>query len=420
MNSHRFTLETYKSQSSRHRCPGCNKNKTFTLYIDTETNEPVNDRVGRCNREVECAYHLTPSEYFKDNGIEIEHRTYVPPVPKPQPPTSYIDPAIFKRSLAAYESNNFIKFLLTIFDDTTVTRLISKYFIGTSAHWPGATVFWQIDEQGRVRTGKVMLYNPSTGKRVSKPYRHINWTHAVLKLENYNLKTCMFGGHLLKSEPTKPVAIVESEKTAMIASVYMPQYVWVAVGGLSQLNADKCKLLKGRTVMLYPDLNAYDKWEAKGNEFGFKTSNVLENRATEEEKKQGLDIADYLLRVNINQLTNKSADLSDLDTENNINTASNISKPPTQDNEVAAVNVHPDVLKLRTDFEQLDLSGSIMPEPATIEKIGFIADLREFIGHLWQKVVNKKNHKEYLFAIESLHLVREYYNIKAERRKETL
>lgn len=409
MNNHRYILEPYKSPSSRHRCPGCNKNKTFALYIDTESQEPVHDRVGRCNREVECAYHYSPSQYFKDNGIDIEHTPYTPPTPKPQPPTSFIDPELFKKSLAAYGSNNFIKFLLTIFDQTTVNKLISKYLIGTSSHWPGSTVFWQIDEQGRIRTGKVMLYNPSTGKRVKEPFNHLTWTHKVLKLNDYSLKLCLFGEHLLKAEHVKPVAIVESEKTSIIASVYLPEFIWLAVGGLSQLTAERCKPLKGRRVILYPDLNAYDKWLVKGNELGFKTSNVLENKATEDEKKQGFDIADFLLRVNINQVNHKSASLSDLNTENNTDNASNNSEAPTPVIEGAAVNVHPDVLKLRAEFEQLDLSGRIVPETVTIDNIGFIADLRELIGHLWQKVIARKDDDQQRFAIKNLQLIMDYY-----------
>ena len=406
---HRYILEPYKNQSSRHRCPGCNKNKTFTLYIDTETNEPLHDRVGRCNREVECAYHITPSEYFKENGIEVEHVAYVPPAPKQQPPTSYIDPAIFRRSLIAYELNNLVKFLLTIFDDTTVTRLLSKYFIGTSAHWPGATVFWQIDDNGRIRTGKVMLYNPATGKRVKEPYNHLTWTHKLLKLADYNLKLCLFGEHLLKSEPTKPVAIVESEKTALIASVYMPQYIWLAVGGLSQLTGERCKVLKGRTVMLYPDLNAYGKWEAKAKELGFKVSNVLETKASEEEKKQGLDIADYLLRVNISKMSSKSACLSALNPKNDQVAAEIITNVPVKSKMILSPDVSQTIINLRDGFEQLEQSGCILSQPATIDKIGFIADLREFVGHLWQKVIARKDDDQQRFAITNLQLIMDYY-----------
>jgi len=283
--------------SSRQRCPGCNKNKSFALYIDTETSGPIHDRVGRCNREIECAYHYTPSQYFKDNGLNIEHTPYTPPAPKPQLPTSFIDPELFKKSFAAYEVNNFVKFLNTLFDQQTVSALIAKYFISTSGHWPGATVFWQIDISGKIRTGKVMLYNSETGKRVKEPFNYFTWAHKVLNLEDFNLKQCLFGEHLLKIEPLKPVAIVESEKTAILASVYLPQFIWLAVGGLSNLSADRCKVLQGRSVMLYPDLNAYDKWLAKGNELGFKVSDILEKNATDDQIKAGLNIADFLIKT---------------------------------------------------------------------------------------------------------------------------
>jgi hypothetical protein len=411
---HRFILEPYKSQSSRHRCPGCSKNRTFALYIDTETNEPVNDRVGRCNREVECGYHYAPGQYFKDNGVELGHVHYVAPVPRPQPPTSYVDPQIFKKSLAAYGVNHLVKFFRTIFDENTVTRLIAKYFVGTSSHWLGATVFWQLDYESRIRTGKVMLYNPETGKRVKEPFSHLTWSHKVLKLENFNHKLCLFGEHLLKADPAKPVAIVESEKTAMISSVYMPQYIWLAVGGLSQLTADRCSVLKGRSVMLYPDLNAYDKWKIKGDEFGFKTSSVLESKATEEEKKQGLDIADYLLRVNVKQMSPQTAGLSHVKTKYDQSIECIGLKSSEVSSQNAAATVHPNVIKLQQEFEQWDLSGRIVPEAATIDKIGFIADLSDFVGHLWRQVVKRQDQKQYLFAVESLRIIADYYNRNPE------
>jgi hypothetical protein len=414
MTDHRWILEPYKSQASRHRCPGCNKNKTFALYIDQETNDIVGDRVGRCNREIECAYHYTPSQYFKDNGLNVEYTPHTPTAPKPQPPTSFIDPELFEKSLTAYKANNFIKFLNTIFDQTTIDKLVSKYFIGTSSHWPGATVFWQIDQQGKIRTGKVMLYNPSTGKRVKEPFNHLTWTHKVLKLSDFNLKLCLFGEHLLKTNPGKPVAVVESEKSAIISSVYLPEFIWLAVGGLSQLTAERCKSLKGRTVVLYPDLNAYEKWKIKGDEFGFKTSKVLESKATEEEKKQGLDIADYLLRVNVTQMSNKSADFSHFNTKNDTVNVSNSFNPPTQACEASKVSVPPEVLKLRAEFERLELAGAIVSEAVIIDGIGSIADLREFVGHLWRQLVTRRGNAQQGFAIKNLQTIREYYNKKTE------
>lgn len=94
--------------------------------------------------------------------------------------------------------------------------------VGTSKYWEGATVFWQMDYQNRVRTGKIMLYNPATGKRIKEPYNHVTWVHSILHKEDYNLKQCFFGEHLLPEDKSRPVALVESEKTAIIASYYLP------------------------------------------------------------------------------------------------------------------------------------------------------------------------------------------------------
>lgn len=47
---------------------------------------------------------------------------------------------------------------------------------------------------------------------------------------------------------TKEVAIVESEKTAVIASIYLPQFTWLAFGNLTNLSFEKCKVIRGRKV----------------------------------------------------------------------------------------------------------------------------------------------------------------------------
>ncbi len=96
------------------------------------------------------------------------------------------------------------------------------------------------------------------------------------------------------------MAIVESEKTAIIASAFMPDFIWLATGSLNNLSADKCAVLKGRKVVLFPDLNAFDKWSAKAKELAhitsFLVSDLLERNASDAERRDGLDIADYLLK----------------------------------------------------------------------------------------------------------------------------
>lgn len=325
MNTYRFQLEPYKGMATRYICPKCkDRSRTFVRYIDKETGRHINPDVGRCNREDKCGYHYTPREYFQDNkGSSSEYRssTVMPsrqktPDFKPVP-LSYISSDEFRSSLMLNHNNNFLDYLKRLFGNeitarlagakaTVDTQMYRPYFIGTSNHWAGATIFWQIDVKGKVRTGKIMLYHPLTGKRVKHPFNHINWVHKVPDRPDFNLKQCMFGEHLL-ADKTRPVAIVESEKTAIIASIYLPEFIWLACGSLTNLNADKCSVLQGRQVMLFPDLNGYEKWSAKAKELShianFTVSDLLERKATENERKDGLDLADYLIRFDFRKFS---------------------------------------------------------------------------------------------------------------------
>ena len=306
MREHKYILEPYKGMNTRHRCPNCQqRDNTFSLYIDTETGEHINPIVGRCNRESNCGYHYKPKQYFQDNNISFdtpEQKAHKPlPVAHQPKPISLIPIEVFKASLKAHETNHFVKFIINLFGFEVASQLVSRYFIATSKHWSGATVFWQIDTQGKVRTGKILLYSSTTGKRVKNLELPVYWVHKAIKQPRFELKQCLFGEHLL-IDKTKPVAIVESEKTAVIASVYLPQFIWVAVGSLNNLNVEKCSILKGRTVTLFPDLNGFEKWSSKAKELShlaiFSVSDLLERKATEAERKQGFDLADYLIKFN--------------------------------------------------------------------------------------------------------------------------
>ena len=169
----------------------------------------------------------------------------------------------------------------------------------------GSVIYWQIDTKGRVRTGKVMKYNPETGHRI-KDAGGINWVHAIMKKQkllpdDYNLVQCLFGEHLLRIYPDRVVALVESEKSALIGAGVFPEYVWLATGGKSQLSTDKLKILKGRTVIMFPDVDGFEYWTSKAKEvesIGCKVivSDLLEKNATEEDRANKIDLADWLIR----------------------------------------------------------------------------------------------------------------------------
>lgn len=340
---HQYILEPYTTPSSRYHCPQCNdRNRTFVRYINIETGEHLADHVGRCGRENNCGYHYKPGRYFENEGGGWRRECSVwnggnskrifkpkpkrviqpPPPTAPQPEFYHINPEIVNATFTKYDQNNFVQYLIAQLGLDIADQLVGRYRIGTARHWPGATVFWQIDTEGKVRTGKVMLYDKQTGKRVKKPFNHITWAHSLLmrnaecQMRNENnketsaigiptsdfkTKQCLFGEHLLKEHPGKPVAIVESEKTAIIASAHNQSFVWLASGSISNLNAGICKPLKGRRVTLYPDLGAYDKWQAKALQLQqqikgtqFTVSNLLERAATDDDRKNGMDICDFL------------------------------------------------------------------------------------------------------------------------------
>lgn len=302
-------LEKYTGRASRHKCPKCGDPHSFAYYLDGNTGLPIDKTVGRCNHESGCGYHYTPKQFFIDNPVEKE-RFVSPvqqkPIQKPQREIGYI-PFQYVEKSASYNSS-FVYFLCGLFDrysleSPTIERLMQDYALGATKD--GSIIYWQIDTKGKVRTGKVMKYDPNTGHRV-KDGGGINWIHAIMKKQgllpdDYHLVQCLFGEHLLKMYPTKVVALVESEKSALIASAVYPDYIWLATGGKSQLSIDKLKVLRGRTVVMFPDVDGFEYWSNKAKEveaIGCKVvvSDLLEKNATDEDRANKIDIADWLIR----------------------------------------------------------------------------------------------------------------------------
>jgi len=302
MKNYKFSL----AKSGKHTCPKCG-HKTFVLYINNESGNPIHETVGRCDRENNCGYHYTPGQYRKDNNISFDTKKEytLKPAPKPHPIASYIDTDILKQSLCSYENNNFVKYLRDYFGAEVVSKAIERYFVGTAEN--GGTIFWQIDLQGKIRAGKIILYD-TTGHRRKDVMPPVQWVHNVLELPDFNLSQCFFGEHLLH-DITKTVTIVESEKTAIIASIYYPNTIWLATGGSNGLNIEKCQCLKGRTVVLYPDAGCFNKWDKKAKELSaicrIFASSLIEKNATVQERKAGYDMADYLIKTQTFQCTDK-------------------------------------------------------------------------------------------------------------------
>lgn len=319
-----YQLQKYAGAASRFTCPGCGKAREFSRYINTHTGEYLADHVGCCNRESKCGYHYKPKDYFQDIPQSATHTQnnaqYTPRVAqfdtrnalvKCETP-SFLPDSYLKNSLSYSEEygNNLFDYVKRI-TGVRFSDCVKRFHIGGAKKWAGSTVFWQVDVDGNVRSGKIILYDPTSGKRIKTPFNHITWVHAELKRReiipaNFNFVQCLFGEHQLNQYPGRPVAVVESEKTAVIASAYLPDYIWLACGGLNGINPLRFEPLKNRSVILYPDINGFEKWSEKADtlkKLGFRisVSDLLEKAGfvTNEEQENGYDLGDYLPQLEI-------------------------------------------------------------------------------------------------------------------------
>lgn len=283
MNNYKYSLEKYRNKNQKHICPRCD-NRSFVRYINNETNTYLNDKVGRCDHQDGCGYHYTPKEYHRDNNITdnidnynynttySQTRTAVPCTTGTNSTNQeQIDSIPFQYIEQAAKTRNstLIEYFFNLFDWKTICNAVDKYFIGCTKN--RAVVYPQIGADGKVRTAKIQYYNPETGKRIKDQPYSIGWVHRKLinkglLSKDFQLKMCLFGEHIIRSERYKnmPVGIVESEKSALIASVCIPKIIWMAAGAKDWLNIDKLKPLKDRKVILYPDTSAtgdaFNRW----------------------------------------------------------------------------------------------------------------------------------------------------------------
>jgi len=311
-----ITLETQNNtpfqRKKKYVCPACDKKNKFTKYVNLETNSYINDKVGICDRIDNCGYHYSPKQYFNDNNIDQPKTEFKAYQTKKIIPPSYIENNILKSTQKKYQDNNFVIYLNSIFNKEIVNKLLIKYNIGTSKSFDGgSTIFWQMDINNKIRSGKIIKYNSLTGGRT----KNITWVHSLMKLKEFNLVQCLFGEHLINQNNLE-IAIVESEKTAIISSIYFPKYNWLASGSLQNLNINKFKALQDKKEILFPDTSkkgtAYKLWNNKAKELskmGFNciVSDLLEKNASLTEKEKGTDLADYLTKYSLNEFSQRNS-----------------------------------------------------------------------------------------------------------------
>ena len=328
----------FEKGSKKHLCPECTK-KRFVRYIDTDTGEHLPDQYGRCDRESKCGYFLNPYKDGYAKAIweqEQGNKTDWKPqqrkrIKKPvnSPKRAFIPVEVFNRTRAGYEQNTFIQNLLIRvafpFEVQDIEKVISLYHLGTvqNGYRAGANTFPFIDVKGNVRAIQVKKFdeqNHTTGTdflhSIIEKYHTRNNKPLPEWLEAYNKNeikvSCLFGEHNLNEYSNANIFLFEAPKTAIYSTLYFgfpeqSNILCLAVYNLSSLNLNKCKALKGRNVYLFPDLSkdgkAFELWSNKSTEIQrrlqgtyFHVSDLLEQLAPQQDKEQGKDIADYLIK----------------------------------------------------------------------------------------------------------------------------
>lgn len=210
---------------------------------------------------------------------------------------------LMQKSLCHYEHNNLVQFLNRRLGEGTMTRLMDNYQIGTSKRWTGANAFWYLDQHGHPIDARVTCYDAETGQQNDKSQSE--WLSSLIGQQNPAVEKSVrfYGLHLLNGQPRSPIGLVEEEKTAIVCSHFLSQYVWLSVSSFEESfwKGNDMDFLIHRKVVLFPSLNSYCKMKKIAEVLKAKgvmvvVSEYLEQHADEPDRRQGMSIADFLLK----------------------------------------------------------------------------------------------------------------------------
>jgi len=181
-------------------------------------------------------------------------------------------------------SNGLAACMAERFGADAVADHLRRWHVGTDGI--GNAVYWYVNGDGYAVTAKTIPYDPSTGKRrkgTDSPirwlerrtsdargqFRHVDNFHGLCTgndasglpvVVSFSQKRgfgspCLFGEFQLADDARRrdTVLLVEAEKTAVIASLFMPDVIVVATGGAGGLTPYKARPLVGRTVLVLMD-----------------------------------------------------------------------------------------------------------------------------------------------------------------------
>jgi Domain of unknown function (DUF6371) len=231
---HKFT----NGSQGKINCPYCNGKKTFRTYEPVDGSEVLNEKgelCGICDRTNSCGVWIKP------DGTMSENRK--PAVHLPDPIILVLDNEQKEhlRLCLKNETSNFHTFCTGL--GIPLSHL-KKWGVGTEKD---KTIFTFIDHERNPCNIKYFKYLEN-GKR-DKEFKAYSLKSNMDGIQEYKYKICLFGEHLLSKDNSRFVCLVESEKTAIIASHYFPKYDFVSCASADGLTDLKAQILKDRFVI---------------------------------------------------------------------------------------------------------------------------------------------------------------------------
>ena len=250
---------------------------------------------------------------------DLQTYTYTPPAPRPVPPPlpTLVLPFDLIAPTQHLDQDNLVSWIRggigwDAASRSRIEKVLAEYYVGHAKQ--GLTIFWYVDKDWHVRSGKMMRYRID-GHRDRDASYNFDWVHATLDRHGFKhlydcdtqqFRTCIFGEHLLNAYPkTARIHLVESEKTAILMAIAYgnhPMHVWMACGGLENINRTKLEpfIEANREIVLYPDRDGIEKWQQRAADLQYPKVTVDTTPVTRwwrEEDGPKADIADVVIRI---------------------------------------------------------------------------------------------------------------------------
>jgi len=242
--------------------------------------------------------------------------TYTPKPAPPPLPMLELPASMVMRTMKAIDDDNLVKWMRMgiAWDDVQRYRLeknLFDYHVGHGKN--GHTIFWQMDQNGKIRTGKMMKYRPD-GHRDKEATWNFDFIHSALfrdpRLTQYDedkmeAHLTFFGMHLIERFPNATIKLVESEKTAILMATAYGNHtmqIWLACGGLEMITRERLQPLidQQRRIILYPDRDGIEKWKMKAEQMHYDRLAIDTEPVTKwwkPEDGEKADIADVVVRM---------------------------------------------------------------------------------------------------------------------------